>query len=292
MPEKLLIEFSGKKNLSKYVRMLISGEVGAPLTEFAMTAPKPFWIAVNPDFNALASKTNLPYVNVEDDESLLDIKNLIKDGTINCDTIVIDRLDELQRKMFLKRMIKEKRDFLKSEDWNWMEAKLNQIIGAFCGLEKNVIILCASKESGGFDGQDFVTRPDIQGGFSNDIYSYVDYAFLATPTYNPSSEETYQACLRTSPSHRYPWIFDKTKELSKFDLILNEDEPTFTVVQKSREFFIGSLHENKEPIELQISEVSTPEEKELLTGMSKDDKLNKLLQKNKNKKEQNASSTS
>lgn len=270
--------------------MLVAGEVGAPLTEFAMTAPKPFWISINSNGSALATKHNLPFINVEDDESLLDIKNLIKDDTINCDTIVIDRLDELQRKMFLKRMIKEKRDFLKSEDWNWMEAKLNQIIGAFCGLEKNVIILCASKEAGGFDGQDFVTRPDIQGGFSNDIYSYVDYAFLATPEYKPSEEKSFEASLRTSPSHRYPWIFDKTKELSNFDITI--DDVAFSVIAKSREFFVGSLADNKEPIELQVGEVTTSEEKQLLTGMSKDDKLNKLLQKNKNKKEQNASSTS
>ena len=289
MPEKLLIEFSGKKNLSKYVRALIVGEVGAPLTEFAMSAEKPFWISVNANMTALATKTNLPFVNVEDDESLLDIKNLIKDGTINCDTVVIDRLDELQRKMFLKRMIKEKRDFLKSEDWNWMEAKLNQIIGSFCSLEKDIIILCASKEAGGFDGQDFMTRPDIQGGFSTDIYSYVDYALLATSEYE-GKEQSFPASIRTTASHRYPWIFDKTKELSDFPI--EDPELGFNVLKKSRDWFVANLQENKEPIELDLIDVTTPAEKELLTGMSKDDKLNKLLNKNKNKKEQNASSTS
>lgn len=289
MSQKLLIEFSGKKNVSKYVRVLAAGEVGAPLTKFATSFPKPVWLACNPNFNELAQHHNYPYINIDNDESLLDIKNLIKDNVINCDTVVIDRLDELQRKMFLKRMIQEKRDFLKSEDWNWMEAKMNQIIGAFCGLEKNVVILCAVKDTGGFDGQDFVTRPDIQGGFSNDIYSYVDYAFLITSDYT-SKETFFPASIRTHASYRYPWIFDKSKKIENFDILFDEENSPFDIISKSRHFFLETLEESKDAIEV---EVKTSDEKELLTGMSKDDKLNKLLQKNKNKKEQqDASSTS
>jgi hypothetical protein len=287
--QKLLIEFSGKKNVSKYVRVLAAGEVGAPLTEFATSFPKPVWLACNPNFNTLAQHHNLPYVSIDNDESLLDIKNLIKNNVINCDTVVIDRLDELQRKMFLKRMIQEKRDFLKSEDWNWMEAKMNQIIGAFCGLEKNVVIVCAVKDAGGFDGQDFITRPDIQGGFSNDIYSYVDYAFLITPEYS-SGAAVFPANIRTRASFRYPWIFDKTKKIENFDILFDDENSPFDTISKSRHFFLQTLDDSKDAIEV---EVETSDEKELLTGMSKDDKLNKLLQKNKNKKEQqDASSTS
>lgn len=291
MAEKLLIEFSGKKNLAKYIRLLLAGEVAAPLTEVAMTAPKPLWLSVNANTSALAGKTNIPFITVEDDEDLFIIKNLIKDGTINCETVVIDRLDDLQRKMFLKRMIKEKRDFLKSEDWNWMEAKLNQIIGAFAGLEKHLIIISATKEVGGFDGQDLVTRPDIQGGFANDIYSYVDYAFLVTPEYSSQQDNLkFPAEIRTSGSHRYPWILDKTKALTEFNI--TDIDNSFPIIFGSREFFLGTLSDQKDSIEIMIGDVDTSSEKNLLTGMSKDDKLNNLLGKMKNKKEQNASSTS
>ena len=292
MTEKLLIEFSGKKDLTKYVRMLLAGEAGSGKTKFALTAPNPIWASAYPDKFALAKATNTRYVNINSEQDLLLLHKALKEGLVEADTVVIDRVDEIQRRMFINRMISEKRDFLKNEDWNWMEAKLNQIAKGFCDLELNVIFICQTRDNGGFDGQDFVTKPDIQGGFAQDIYSYVDYALhlernlseveLETifeevgtnkTIFQDISLEILGSQFRTKPSTRYPWIFDRTETLDTFTSADNYD-----IIVEARKNMV--IEEGNDPLEIVFQPIEDGEHKDTsVPGMSKSDKLNKILNK-------------
>lgn len=295
MAEKLLVEFSGKKDLSKYVRMLIAGEAGSGKTKFAGTAPNPIWAAAYPDSIALAKRENTRYVTVNSQDDLLLLKKALQQGLVEADTVVVDRIDEIQRRMFLNRMISEKRDFLKNEDWNWMEAKLNQIAKGLCDLEMHVIFITGTRDQGGFDGQDLITKPDIQGGFAQDIYSYVDYALHLESSMNLSDDEAevvvkdnkmefpekvkweiQGSIFRTEPSHRYPWIFDRTDSLYNFTL------PEFRGILDLRNEMLENsfVSEQNNPLEIVFEDTKTPDTKDLtVPGMSKDDKVNKILKK-------------
>lgn len=303
MAEKLLIEFSGKKDLSKYARMLLAGEAGAGKTKYALTAPNPIWAAAYPDSIALAKATNTRYVTINSEQDLLLLHKALKEGLVEADTVVIDRVDEIQRRMFINRMISEKRDFLKNEDWNWMEAKLNQIAKGFCDLELNVIFICQTRDVGGFDGQDFITKPDIQGGFAQDIYSYVDYAVHIEKAMDLSDNQvalivkdvkkdypidvTFEiegSVLRTQSSIRYPWIFDRTETLDAFTLAGSYD-----IIVEARKNM--SIEEGNDALEIVFEPIEDGEHKDTsVPGMSKADKLNKILNKStQNQKENNAS---
>ena len=297
MAEKLLVEFSGKKDLSQYVRMLVAGEAGSGKTKYALTAPSPIWASAYPDSVALAKATNTRYVTINSEKDLLLLHKALKEGLVEADTVVIDRVDEIQRRMFINRMISEKRDFLKNEDWNWMEAKLNQIAKGFCDLELNVIFICQTRDNGGFDGQDFITKPDIQGGFAQDIYSYVDYAvhleknlseqevqniFEQQGTSDILKEkgivlEILGSSLRTTPSTRYPWVFDRTETLDAFT-----SAETYDIIVEARKNMI--VQKGMSPLEVVFEDVKTPDTKDMtVPGMSKDDKVNKILKKSTNK---------
>jgi hypothetical protein len=301
--EKLLVEFSGKKDLTPYVRMLLAGEAGSGKTEYALTAPNPIWASAYPDKVALAKATNTRYVNINNEQDLLLLHKALKEELIEAETVVIDRVDEIQRRMFINRMITEKRDFLKNDDWNWMEAKLNQIAKGFCDLEINVIFICQTRDVGGFDGQDFITKPDIQGGFAQDIYSYVDYAlhlernlsevevrnvFEEVGTdkvlFENISLEILGPQLRTVPSVRYPWIFDRTKTLDTFT-----SADSYDIITEARKNMV--IEEGSDPLEIVFQPIEDGERKDTsIPGMSKADKLNKILNKStQNQKEHNAS---
>jgi hypothetical protein len=297
MAEKLLIEFSGKKDLTKYVRILLAGEAGSGKTKYALTSPNPIWAAAYPDSIALAKATNTRYVTISSEQDLLLLHKALKEGLVEADTVVIDRVDEIQRRMFINRMISEKRDFLKNEDWNWMEAKLNQIAKGFCDLELNVIFICQTRDNGGFDGQDFVTKPDIQGGFAQDIYSYVDYALhlernlseveLETifeevgsnkTLFKDVSLEILGPQLRTVPSTRYPWVFDRTETLDAFT-----SADSYDIIVEARKNMV--IEEGNDPLEIVFQPIEDGEHKDTsVPGMSKADKLNKILNKSQKSK--------
>jgi hypothetical protein len=304
MTEKLLIEFSGKKDLTKYVRMLLAGEAGSGKTKYALTAPNPIWASAYPDSVALAKATNTRYVNINSEQDLLLLHRALKEGLVEAETVVIDRVDEIQRRMFINRMISEKRDFLKNEDWNWMEAKLNQIAKGFCDLELNVIFICQTRDNGGFDGQDFITKPDIQGGFAQDIYSYVDYAVhmergvdhlvennvevlasdLKLSLHTDGPFEVKDSVLRTLKSNRYPWVFDRTETLDSFT-----SADSYDIIVEARKNMV--IEEGNDPLEIVFQPIEDGEHKDTsIPGMSKADKLNKILNKStQNQKENNAS---
>lgn len=256
--------------------MLLAGEAGSGKTEFALTAPNPIWASAYPNKIALARATDTRYVNINSENDLLLLHKALKEGLIEAETVVIDRVDEIQRRMFINRMIDQKRDFLKNDDWNWMEAKLNQVAKGFCDLEVNVIFIVNTRDQGGFDGQEFITKPDIQGGFAQDIYSYVDYAVYYCPAYSEEDGVVKQSgynTLKYQADLRYPWVFDRTNTLKDLPVPFSYD-----IIIKARENI--ELEEGSDPLEIVFQPIEDGEHKDTsIPGMSKADKLNKILNK-------------
>lgn len=311
---------SGADEYPKNLRMLVGGAPGVGKTRFALTAQNPLWVAARPGMTTLAG-AGVPYVDVYDEGQLFTIKKALDNPPeireeifgrpIN--TLVVDTVDELQRRLLMGRLEKERRAEIKADDWNWIAQRMNKIFDGLGALDLDIIYLVHLKEVGGFDDP-FVVKPGLQGGFVEQIHSHVDMSLvIRRNTISVQSEpvEIYEAgddesieviqpapevmesasYMVTSGDYTYEWVNDKTNTLEPyFDLNFEDD------VQRIRDavFDDAVLEELPESSSvtvddsvIEVAQGETPEEDAdppEVKGMSSEERLQELLKKNKTNK--------
>ena len=271
---EIIIQTAGKDQFSKYVRALIAGEAGSGKTSVALTFPDPVFITAGKNLTTLA-RNGSKYVKISNENNLFDVKTAIQKGEIELQTLVIDLVEDLQQLLFTQRFAAEKRDpwNVKNEDWNWVSAKMNGIFDSLNELPINVLYLTRCKDVGGYDGEQLVVKPNIIGSFANQVYDYVDYAlFLERRGPNePQSEFEETSFFRTVPSVKYPWVHDSTDSLANFT------EFYYSAFLESRNIAVAESSEKVLEVDLLEPVEDAPTKDSTVPGMSKQDKINKIL---------------
>lgn len=161
----------------QHLRVLVAGDPGTGRTEFAATFPSPFFATAYGGMAALAGHEGIPYAEIDSENDLFQITEMISNDLLaeemlpdyKVETLVIDSIDELQRRMLLKRMADDGRTETKIEDWGWIATRLNKIFRRLSELPVHLVV--TSKVNNEVD------RLLIQGQFGEQIHNYLDYAF-------------------------------------------------------------------------------------------------------------------
>lgn len=160
----------------KHLRVLVAGDPGTGRTSFAATFPNPFIANACGGLATLAGR-DIPFAEIETENDLFQVTEMISNEVLSeemlegykVETLVIDSIDELQRRMLLKRMADDGRTETKIEDWGWIATRLNKIFGRLVELPVHLVVTCKLNNE--------VDRLLIQGQFGEQIHNYVDYAF-------------------------------------------------------------------------------------------------------------------
>ena len=281
METEIEVKTAGRDQVTPRVKMLAVSEKGSGATGFALTAPDPIFAACNANYTDLAD-AQARYVDITGEADLFKLKLALEMGKIEAGTLVVDRVDELQRVLVQQKLRAERRDFMKADDWNWIASKMNGIFEAFDSLDMHIIYLAAAKDFGGFDGTDLVTKSALQGSPAYSIYDYVDYAFfLDRKVYNLQNDEEMEdeTCLITVPTVKYPWCFDLTSLCDPIiDLTFDNDFGRIHDLRKTMDF------KPSHSVIVDVSQLEAVDEtgKDLsVPGLSKQDKIAKMLSGNK-----------
>lgn len=168
------IELSGPKQWPEYLRVLVGGDPGTGKTTFATTFPNPFFVMCNGGEATLSRHHGIPFLRAESEQDLFWVKEQITSGDVlfpeyEIKTLVIDSLDDLQRKLLLSRLLSEGRAETKIEDWGWLAKRLNAIFETLANLPVHLVVTSKLNNE--------TERLLLQGQFSEQIHNYVDYAF-------------------------------------------------------------------------------------------------------------------
>lgn len=306
---------SGADEYPKNLRMLVGGAPGVGKTRLALTAQNPLWVAARPGMTTLAG-AGVPYVDVYEEGQLFTLKKAldnppeIREEIFGrpIQTLIVDTVDELQRRLLMGRLEKERRTEVKADDWNWIAQRMNRIFDGLGALDLDIIYLVHLKEVGGFDDP-FIVKPNLQGGFVEQIHSHVDMSLLlhrTTVWSNPepievvegeevvtevvelSAEPESQAFLVSLGDYTQEWVNDKTNTLDPyFDLNFEDD------VQRIRDLVFAerelpeSTSVTVDDFAIEVAQGETPAEDAdppEVKGMSSEERLKELLDKNKTNK--------
>lgn len=287
--EKLKLEISGKQDFSNNIRLFLAGEKGSGRTEFALTAPDVLFLAAYPGYSSLAKHPGTPYITIQGEQTLRLTAKAIKEGFIAPKTVVIDTINEVQRRLFLQRLRDEGRSNLNFDDWNWISATLNSIIKGFADLDINLIIISDVKFT-----EDNQIRPAVQGSFATDVMNYVDYAGYVTKRGYPLEEvlqieDHEEVSLVTNITYTEPKILFRPSVGVQwpFNHITNDTEQDLPPVGSFgdlEELHTISVPEAPDPLELIFADLEDNPEKIIPPGMPLAEQIN-LLMKNTIKNE-------
>ena len=304
------IKTAGHDEVSENIRLLVASSQGDLATRFALTAPNTLVASVGGSLIPLA-ESGAKYAAVKSETDLFNLKVALT-GTaeertarfgFQVDTLVIDTLDEFQRRILVERLRSQKRIDTNYEDWNWISQRLNAIYAGLNELDINVITITHLANI----DETSAVKPNIQGAFGTQIHNYVDYAFylrtgetviLASEVEAVSetdnlvtfSSETSvsDAFLVTQASDKAEWVHDNTRTLpavidltfvNDFDIIVNARQNL--KLQESSSFIIIEDEVAEEVVEIE-KETATVKEVEV-TGMSSATDVKTLLANRRNK---------
>jgi hypothetical protein len=129
----------------------------------------------NGGLSTLAKIPGVPYLRVNNEKDLFVAKEVVENpqdfpelnGYVP-ETLVIDSLDDLQRRLLLDRMKSEGRSETKIEDWGWIATRLNAVFVQLTSLPVHLVVTCRLNSETG----DLL----LQGQFRDQVHNYVDYA--------------------------------------------------------------------------------------------------------------------
>lgn len=273
MPQKLLVNVAGKQDVREKVRMLLVGEKYSRRV-FIEDHVDVLWVRFSDSNDDLVEAGC--YVKVECSDDLKGIVDALR-ANPNFTTVAVDTVEQLQRVLLQERLEREGRDYIKGEDYNWMASMMGAIISSLNSLDRHIVLLSGVRHVNPEGDLSYIS-PNIFGSFAEQIYDYVDYSLYYgfLPTVSEVTEELdviteQELSLKVLPDQRYPWIFDSTETL--------DDVDSFKDIIDRRAEFVNSLGDSL------VIELTIPEDDdniELPKGMSKADKIKKLLDKGAN----------
>ena len=223
------IKLSGRETWPPKLKVLVSGDPGSGKTSFAASFPNPFFIMCNGGEATLSKFPATPFMEVDNENELFSITKVITELESPVETIVIDSIDDFQRRLMLDRLKNENRKETKIEDWGWLATRINAIVGHLSALPFHFVLTSRINTEQG--------RLAIQGQFGDQVLNYVDYSFRVQDIPDPEvysvqevgSEEIH---LLDIPSKKFLTAFD-----SWCKTILPEAfiEPTFEALHARHE---------------------------------------------------------
>lgn len=173
------INISNKGNYPTHLKVLVGGFAGSGKTTFASTFPHPFFVTCHAGVSTLAKHPGIPYMEVEAETDLFTIKQFLDNPEAQVETLgyeietlVIDSIDDLQRRLLVQRMKADNRTETKIEDWGWLGTRMNAIFKALYSLPMNLVITCRTNPE--------TTNLMLQGAFAEQVHNYVDYALWSS----------------------------------------------------------------------------------------------------------------
>lgn len=275
MAQKLLVNIAGKQDVRDKARLLLVGEKVARFEFVNLYSGRPLWVRFDDSNDDLACYGGA-FVKIGGSDDISNIADALRANNETFDLIAIDTVEQLQRVLIKERLTREGRDYMKGEDYNWMASMMGAVISAFNDLGLHVVLLSGVRHVNPEGDMSYIS-PGLFGSFAEQVNEYIDYALYygylpevteVTEDLELVTEQTFS--LKVAPDQRFPWIFDSTTLLCEYkNLTIND-------IIALRGEFIEDL-EDSSAIELTIPE--DDDNVELPKGMSKADKIQKLLDK-------------
>lgn len=287
MSQKLLVEVKGKEDVGHRLRMLVAAEKSARLPFAKSHSLASLWVRFDQSFVGPSEASVLI-------ESTDDIKDLlaglryaseneeVDDEGFRPDIIFLDSVEQLQRVLLTERLRQEHREYIKGDDYNWMAATMGAIFRSFTEMDIHFVAFTGIKRVNPEGDRSYIS-PSLFGSFGEQVTEYVDYSLcldyvrkVTDISVDLEVSSTNKLQLLTTPSPKYPWIFDSTGSLGSGEV----ESTTLDSIIEAREEFVESLPESR------LVDLTIPEDDdkvELPKGMSNSDKIQTLLEKGTNK---------
>lgn len=282
--EKLLVKYTSRETVNPRIKMLLAGESGSGKTKFIKQFPKPFIIAARPGFEVLADE-NIPYTEFRSVNDFNTVVKAIRHGNLEVETVVIDCLDEIHRRLMLLRQIEQGRNYDRPDDYTWVGQIIHQGLMLLTSLDVNVVCITHVQEDKTDDLDVPAFKPNISGRLGTAILNYFDYRVFLKTNYllneDDESKGFYHSTLQSVPTESYPWCYSTLEPFMKLDFSTDYDK-----IMSSREEFLETLAKDKKEIMIQIGVVVDDDDKDLdVPGMSSAEEINNKLKLNNNENE-------
>lgn len=209
---------------SRTIKILVVGPPGAGKTLSASTWPDPLYADIEGRLLSVRDRdvhrTKIDTVSeMEELKAILiqkpDIRKRMLGTSVK--TVVIDTVDELARMIIKERLISEKIEAMRMNDWGYLGDQLRGLLRGFRNLEDlNVVFNSHMKSTEDSETGRVEKKPDISGAVGNEIAGYVDLSVLivARPVTDPKTgQREVRRHLQTYPDAQHDWVKDHSGTL-------------------------------------------------------------------------------
>lgn len=274
---------TGKEDAGDW-QIAVGGYPGSGKTMFASTAPNPFYIFFgdNPRLKSVADRhvSHVKLGNRFDEEgSLVDpvwdqmfaVREELRAGKINCETVVIDTADELFLAMKQGRRASKGGEWAIS-DWDWIADLFQEIVTSFVNLPFKVIVLFhVKRDTTDLDGEmSDMFEPALQGRAKEEFAGWFDVVGVIRSHYKNVSEGEEEDGVEVQPLDRhilfsatrqYPWVKDHSGRLPERFTVSEDFVGDYSRLVES--FGVPGTNSSRELLHT----VEQPERPETKTGM-------------------------
>lgn len=232
----LVIRRTGSVDYGRFIKTLIVGPPGSGKTLLSSTYPEPFFASAEGGMMSIA-KMGLPYTNIESIDQLFQLKKVLGESPKEIDrllgapvkTIIIDTVDEIQRIMIRERLDSKHAENIELKDWQYFGDVMAEIVRGFRNLDMNVVFTCHIKEAQEGDGGRTYFKPQLQGGFVDQMPAAVDLSLLLKEKLvavqgEKGVEYKTVRTLQTFKDNQHDWIKDRSGKLPReFEVNFQDD---------------------------------------------------------------------
>lgn len=223
------------------VKALILGEHGVGKTPFAASWPRPIFADCEKGMMSVAKKA-VPFASIrgaQDFEAFLQhVKrdNLRPVDKRQHDTVVVDTINSLQRKLITQRLRAEHKDGMTGPDWNWLGTKMGGYLEDLLNLDMNVVVLMHVKDKYDKDESDekiIVKDNALKGDLGTSIYRDFDLIGYMESYYKAVDNQRVLARhIRWQSDPKIPMVRDRSNNLPRFTDVTFEESDYQTIFDK------------------------------------------------------------
>ena len=269
----LKVKRTGASDYGRYIKLLVVGAPGSGKTTLASCFPNPLIAAAEPGLMSVADR-DVPYVDVYDEATLLELKTVLKQSAevrektfgFPVDTLVIDTFDEVQRILIRERLRKTGNTAMQMQDWGVLLEKQQSMVTGLRNLPMHVVITSHIKTLSDDESGSKWFGPSLQGGFGDQIAEYVDISGVMIEKSENITDATgvhtvTNRYLRTAKNKLYPFVKDRSNSLPTEFLVHPEtfyddlDELVFarlSTMKDTVEMDVETEYEEPKPMELPV----------------------------------------